>query len=201
MNPNEIDPILLERLIQLEEQLYSRDRAKEIADWYASRETPGDPVTSEEAKFADCTVFSQEVKRLEAEVERLRGQHGCGPMVKATLKQMVFEIGTLRLELIAAQESEAVWKTEADKADQRRLEAEDDLMRTEIEMQLEIDKAEAEVERLKALFNKLAEEVECGPECVSRFGDHCNCSRLKRANKVIIDFEELTNTKNGTTTN
>jgi hypothetical protein len=59
-------------------------------------------------------------------------------------------------------------------------------------------KAEAEVERLKALFNKLAEEVECGPECVSRFGDHCNCSRLKRANKVIIDFEELTNTKNET---
>ena len=59
----------------------------------------------------------------------------------------------------------------------------------------------AEAERLKELFNKLAEEVECGPECVSRFGDHCNCSRLKRANKVIIDFEELTNTKNGTTKN
>jgi hypothetical protein len=63
------------------------------------------------------------------------------------------------------------------------------------------EKAEAEVERLKELFNKLAEEVECGPECFSRFGDHCNCSRLKRANKVIIDFEELTNTKNGTTKN
>lgn len=43
---------------------------------------------------------------------------------QATIKQMVFEIGTLRLELIAAQESEAVWKTERDKADQRRLEAE-----------------------------------------------------------------------------
>ena len=67
------DADLLERLIQLEEQLYSRDRAKEIADWYASREMPRDPMTSEEAKFADCTVFSQEVKRLEAEVERLTG--------------------------------------------------------------------------------------------------------------------------------
>lgn len=42
------------------------------ADWYASREMPSDPMTSESAKFADCIVLSKEVKRLEAEVERLR---------------------------------------------------------------------------------------------------------------------------------
>jgi hypothetical protein len=34
------------------------------------------------------------------------------------------EIGRINRQLIAAQESEAVWKTERDKADQRRLEAE-----------------------------------------------------------------------------
>lgn len=73
--------------------------------------------------------------------------------------------------------------------------------RKHAEWKTRAEKAEAEVERLKALFNKLIEEVECGPECVSRFGDHCNCGRLKRANKVIIDFDELTSTKNGTTTN
>jgi hypothetical protein len=69
------------------------------------------------------------------------------------------------------------------------------------DLRIKVINLEVEVERLKALFNKLAEEVECGPECVSRFGDHCNCGRLKRANKVIIDFDELTNTKNETTTN
>jgi hypothetical protein len=55
---------------------------------------------------------------------------------------MVFEIGTLRLELIEAQESEAVWKTEADKADQRRLEAEAEVERLEAQLKRAIEIAE-----------------------------------------------------------
>ena len=62
-----------------------------------------------------------------------------------------------------------------------RQKAEDDLMRTEIEMQLEIDKAEAEVERLRDAFYRLTDEIECTPKCSSHQAGHCDCGRLERA--------------------
>ena len=54
-------------------------------------------------------------------------------------------IKELEYALIAAKESEAVWKTERDKMDQRRMEA------------------EAEVERLKELLNRAINEIEKTP--------------------------------------
>jgi hypothetical protein len=80
-----------------------------------------------------------------------------------SLKKLVAEIGTVRLELIAAQESEAVWKTVADKADQRRIEAEARLAEAELLIQRGHDgwqKAEAEVERLKKLCEMAIESAE-----------------------------------------
>jgi hypothetical protein len=56
----------------------------------------------------------------------------------------------------------------------------------------ELEKLEAENTALKDLFGRLEEEIECGPECASHYGTHCNCSRLKRANKVLIEFSTLT---------
>ena len=60
-------------------------------------------------------------------------------------------------QLIDAQESEAVWKTVADKADQRRIEAEARLAEAELLIQRGHDgwqKAQAEVERLKLLLTE-----------------------------------------------
>jgi uncharacterized protein YPO0396 len=81
--------------------------------------------------------IQQELKASKAEVENLRAIGEIAREQQETIKKLVAEIGTVRLELVAAQESESVWKTEADKADQRRLEA------------------EAEVERLNDAMNKI----------------------------------------------
>jgi hypothetical protein len=92
------------------------------------------------AKMETAHLFWEELEReldeAQAEGERFRVIGEIAIEQQETLKKLVGEIGTIRLELVAAQESEAVWKTERDKADQRRLEA------------------EAEVERMKAMLNK-----------------------------------------------
>ncbi|OBQ35459.1 MAG: hypothetical protein AN484_26225 [Aphanizomenon flos-aquae WA102] len=70
-----------------------------------------------------------------------------------SFKDGVEVLAKAHAQLIAAQESEAVWKTIADKADQRRLEAESRLAEAEDLIKRGHDgwqKAQAEVERLRA---------------------------------------------------
>jgi hypothetical protein len=96
-----------------------------------------------------CRELEQELAASKAEVERLK-LHTPDPQAiveiareqQDSLKKLVAEIGTVRLELIVAQESEAVWKTEADKADQRRLEAEAEVERLKIRLEEAIEIAE-----------------------------------------------------------
>jgi DNA repair ATPase RecN len=75
-----------------------------------------------------------------------------------SFKEGVEVLAKAHAQLIEAQESEAVWKTVADKADQRRLEAESRLAEAEDLIKRGHDgwqKAEAEVERLKILLSDL----------------------------------------------
>ena len=91
-----------------------------------------------EAELAE--LWSRFDRQMQAEQEAQNLKAICDEQ-QANLKFWGEEIEELRLEVIAAQESEAVWKTEADKADQRRLEA------------------EAKVERLKEQYESAAESV------------------------------------------
>ena len=68
------------------------------------------------------------------------------------------EVERLKEEVIAAKESEAVWKTERDKADQRRLEAEADVKRIQyinLAQVTIIDGAKTEMEKLQAEVERL----------------------------------------------
>lgn len=84
-------------------------------------------------------------QKAKAEVERLKAiadeQQATLKKWDESLKEGVKVLRSAYTQLIAAQESEAVWKTERDKADQRRLEA------------------EAEVEKLKEQYEFAAESV------------------------------------------
>jgi hypothetical protein len=48
---------------------------------------------------------------------------------------------------------------------------------------------EKEISILLEAISSLNEEIECGPECHSHVGEHCDCARLKRAYSVIRDIE------------
>lgn len=45
----------------------------------------------------------------------------------------------------------------------------------------DVQKLEAEVERLRDAFSKLTDEIECTPWCTSHEAGRCDCKRLTRA--------------------
>jgi hypothetical protein len=100
---------------------------------------PSDADFWEEEAKRNCSnsqYWRDRAEKAEAEVERLKLYQPDPQAIveiareqQDSLKKLVAEIGTVRLELFDAQGSEAVWKTEADKADQRRLEAEAEVER------------------------------------------------------------------------
>lgn len=95
---------------------------------------------AEKAEAELAELWSRFDDQMQAEQEAQNLKLICDEQ-QAKLEFWGEEIEELRLEVIAAQESEAVWKTEADKADQRRLEA------------------EAEVENYKKLATELVKEL------------------------------------------
>jgi predicted nuclease with TOPRIM domain len=48
-------------------------------------------------------------------------------------------------------------------------------------LQKDLKASKAEVERLRDVFSRLTDEIECLPWCNSHQADHCDCGRLKRA--------------------
>ena len=122
-----------------------------------------------------------------------------------TLKKLVGEIGTIRLELIAAQESEAVWKTERDKADQRRLEAEADVERLNAELDSihrlrptrdDVKKLEDEVERLKAEVKRLKKKFKRAIEIADEFWDNQKQAVLVYHQELAGELDQLKATIN-----
>lgn len=109
-NPH-VDPILLERLSRDVLKLHRRDRAKEIADWYASREMPRDPMSSEELKQA-FAASKAEVERLTGRMKEaedlIKGLHGGWKKARkahlATCKNAQAEIDKLHTENVCLQE-------------------------------------------------------------------------------------------------
>jgi DNA repair ATPase RecN len=107
---------------------------------------------------------------------------------QATLKQFdesfkegVKVLAKAHAQLIAAQESEAVWKTVADKADQRRIEAE-----------ARLAEAEDLIRRGHAGWQKSQAEVERLEEQLTHFDDvHCKCvPRLKAEVDMLSKLTE-----------
>jgi DNA repair exonuclease SbcCD ATPase subunit len=110
--------------------------------------------------------WKERAEKAEAEVERLTGRmkeaedlikglhDGWKKARKAhleTCKNAQTEIDRLYSTNVYFQESEAVWKTEADKADQRRLEAETEVERLRGQLQKAVEIAEKAVECLPKL--------------------------------------------------
>ncbi len=67
--------------------------------------------------------------------------------------------------------------------------AKDFLQEVEDYVKSRLDQKEEEIGILLEALNGLKEEIECGPECRSRFGEHCDCRRLKRAYSIIVNIE------------
>jgi hypothetical protein len=116
---------------------------------------PAVPVEFAEGLERELAVSKAEVKRLQTlpksrhkaflELIEASNLKAICDEQQSTLKFWGQVIEELRLKVIAARESEGVWKTERDKADQRRLEA------------------EAKVERLKDTLNRTIAEIEKAP--------------------------------------
>ena len=68
------------------------------------------------------------------------------------------EVKRLKEEVIAAKESEAVWKTEWDKADQRRLEAEAEVERLKKLCEMALESAEDAVEE-RDIKRRIADDI------------------------------------------
>ena len=112
--------------------------------------------------LSELAASKAEVERLKAEVERLtngfQGSCYCCEPVGEMNQKLEAEVERFKEEVISAQESEAVWKTERDKADQRRLEAEaevEKLATKYFDMESACAYHMAEVERLNGLLSDL----------------------------------------------
>ncbi len=119
--------------MELERELNESNRLKNLAlsrmhaalEKAESLSTPDCHICHNKCQRPLC-ILSKQLAASKAEVERLN----------ELVNESIFEKSNLSIalvncqaDLICLQESEAVWKTEADKADQRRLEAEAEVER------------------------------------------------------------------------